>query len=245
MVLEISSPELSAAIFTLMLLASVLYGAFRSADKIGRFILNLRHTIAYPRAVLRHNAAGLSLIAGSGAVVLALWSAILFWDARSYSGLLDQAAQMFILSLLALWTAFALRPTDIPMMTIVLGRPLVEPAVTGFLPGLRLFIRRAGTRLALFSGIALMVIVTEINGHFIKSDLLALASKDVQFVLVVVGTGLMVVGLTGVVARVSAAQSTQSRLERWRPLWPLALITLVALVLRFWHLDLAYALFGG
>ncbi len=237
-VLQSDSPELSAAIFTLLILGCLLYVAYRSATKIAQFLQNARLTIAYPRAVLEKNAAGLSLGAGGLAIIFALWSAIMFWDSRSYSDLQDQGAVLFILSLLALWAAFALRPTTLPMLTIVLERPLVDPEPKGFLPTLGLFIRRFGTRLALFSGVVLLLLISEINGLFIKSDLISLASVHIQFLILVAGTGLIIIGLTGVV-RASATKPMQSRLERWKPLWPLALITVLALILRFWHLDLA------
>lgn len=237
-VLQNDFPELSAAIFTLLLLGCLLYVAFRSAAKIAQFLQNVRLTIAYPRAVLEKNAAGLSLGAGGVAVVFALWSAIMFWDSRSYRELQDQGAVLFILSLLALWAAFALRPSTLPMMTITWEHPLSDPEVSGFVAGLRLFFKRFWTRLALFSGIVLLLVLSEINGLFIKSELLMLASVHVQFVILVTGTVLIVIGLTGVV-HASATPSIQSRLERWKPLWPLALITLLALILRFWHLDLA------
>ncbi len=236
--LQNSSPELSAAIFALLVLGCVLYVVFRSAAKIAQFLQNVHLTMAYPRAVFVKNAAGLSLSAGGAAVVFALWSAIMFWDSRSYRELQDQGAVLFILSLLALWAAFALRPTTLPMMTIAWETPPADPEVGGFFPGLRLFIQRFWTRLALFSGIVLLLLISEINGLYIKSDLLVLASVHVQFVILVAGTVLIVIGLTGVV-RASATKPIQSRLERWKPLWPLALITLLALILRFWHLDLA------
>jgi len=236
-VLQNSSPELSAAIFMLLILACVLYAAYLSAAKIARFLQQIQFSIAYPRAVLRKNATGLSLISGSAAVVLAVWSAIMFWDARSYGELQSQGVLLFILSLLALWFAFWLRPSTLPMMTIALKPPVPVPEVKGFVSGLRLFLRRAQTRLALFGGIVLLVILCEINGLFIKSDLLNIATVHVQFVILVSATVLIIIGLTGVVQ--AQAKPAQSRLERWLPLWPLALITLLAFVLRFWHLDLA------
>ncbi|MBI1278748.1 MAG: phospholipid carrier-dependent glycosyltransferase [Anaerolineaceae bacterium] len=237
--LQADHPELSAAIFMLLLLGCLLYVVFRSAAKISHNLQNVRLMVAYPHAVLEKNAAGLSLVSGGAAVVFALWSALVFWDSRSYSELQNQGAVLFILSLLALWAAFALRPSTIPMMTIALDAPVAEPKVSGFKSSLRLFIQRFRTRLMLFMGVVLLLLISEINGLYIKSDLLSLASINVQFVLLVAGTGLIIVGLTGVVSASAATKPTQSRLERWKPLWPLALITLLALLLRFWHLDLA------
>lgn len=239
-VISSASPELSAALFVLLMLASVLYVLFISADAISHGLQALRQNLSYPSNLRQRYWAYASFGFGMGAVALALWSAILFWDSRSFEGLRDQAVVMFVVCIITLCIALLLHPEQYLSVTSTLAYPLAAPTSKGLRPGLSLFLRRARTRLALFTGILLLLILTEINAQFLKSEIVNAATVQFQVLLLIIGTVLVVIGITGVRTQAQpTAQPAATRWERWRPLWPLALITLVALVLRIWHLETA------
>jgi|GEM_PF-1623917 len=236
-ILSGDNPELSAASFMLVLMASVVYLLFISAGRIGHGLQHVQQSSGYLEALRARVGTLVSFGSGSIAVFLAVSSAVLFWYIRSYENLRDQAALMFIFSVMFVFLALLLYPQQgytRLWMTITASVPAY--AARGWRPGMSLFLQRTRTRLALFTGILLLVVVTEINGQFLKSSLARAATVQFQFLVLVVGTVLVVIGLTGVRSR--SIQPALSWRARLLPYWPLALITVVAFVLRFWQLDI-------
>lgn len=98
----------------------------------------------------------------------------------------------------------------------------------------------------LIAGIILLAIVSEINGTLLNLPFLASVSHHIQFALFVAGIALVVVGLSAsefVGTRLTAGNGLPINVSvnlfqnRLRTAWPIILITLLALVIRFWALG--------
>ncbi|MCA0457365.1 MAG: glycosyltransferase family 39 protein [Chloroflexi bacterium] len=230
-------PELSAVIFMLMVLAGILYLMFKFADSIEKGLVALRRLSQSSAQPLRKYPIWTAKILGWLGSFFALGSVILFWDARSNEDVIAWAAASLGLSLVAVWAALLLQSYHPSIPEVTLAYVLPETSPSGFTSSLHFFLRRVRVPAAFFVGLLLMVILTLINMGVMKSDLISQTSLHVQFVLLVGAVVLLWIGLSG--DRLQAAQATVSWRVRWRALWPLALITLLALVVRVWHLDTA------
>ncbi len=179
----------------------------------------------------------LSFLFGATAIMLSIYSAALFWETRTYEDALPQAVVGFVGSIVALWIALQLYPDLNRIPVVTLAYPAREPATSGFAANMRLFFRRTVRHSAVFAGLLLMIILTLINTQSIKSDLINKTSLHVQFILLIASSALVIVGLNGV--NLHTAQPIVHWRMRWRVWWPIALITLLALAVRLWHLDTA------
>ncbi len=112
------------------------------------------------------------------------------------------------------------------------GASLMQPAAEALSPAA---LSRRNYRIA-GVGLALLVVMAEANGRALKIPLLVQMSPHVQFLLLVFGCALLVIGFGGVTRwpRIKFA---------WGTVGLLALITGAAFFLRFWQLEYALRMF--
>lgn len=227
MLIQSVDPDLAAAFYVLLLLASILYVAFAAPHYLTQTTQAIAAVVIHPYAVMQRRAALYGWLMAAAAVGLALSSAALFWQARSYDGLNTHAFLLFIGCLLPLALSLSLRPSAaIPSLERL---PLSQPLL------------RAGLRFShvlTIAGIVIYALLAEINGNWLKTDFGDSVSSHIQFMLLIVGSLFVALGLGGWGRGVNRSQQlTQPSGAGWSVRLLLPGIVALALLLRFWHLN--------